>query len=112
MPSRNLYWCTVLFGIKRFFCYLAWCITERLHCGQHATAQSVVAQQAAMHLGLIFRHGFAGLHDSSVELIVRLTHQDCQLPELGQQSIVVIGQIRHLVTLMPEFCPQDGLLLL
>ena len=41
-----------------------------------------------------------------------LAHQDCQLPELGQQCVVVLGQVCHLVTSMLELCPQDGLLLL
>lgn len=42
---------------------------------------------------------------------MRFTHQHCQLCELGQQGVVVLGQSCQLVTPMLELCPQNAILL-
>lgn len=64
------------------------------------------------YLGVILCHSLARLGHSSVELVVRLAHQHCQLPELGQQGIVVPCEIINLVTPVLQLCPEYGTLLL
>ena len=49
---------------------------------------------------MILCNSFARLRHGSVELVVRLAHQHSQLSELGQQGIMVLGQIIHLITPM------------
>ena len=43
---------------------------------------------------------------------MRLAHEHCQLPELGQQGVVVSCQIINLVTPVLKLCPEYGTLLL
>lgn len=75
------------------------------------THMAMTDQETVLYLCVVFCHCLARLSHCSVQLVVSLTHKHSQLPELSQQSVVILGQLFDLIASVLQLCPEDGALL-
>ncbi len=68
-------------------------------------------QEMVLYLCVVFCHCLARLSHCSVQLVVSLAHKYSQLPELSQQSVVILGQLFNLIASVLQLCSEDGALL-
>lgn len=61
---------------------------------------------------MVLSNGLARLGHCSIQLVVRFTHQDRQLFESGQQSVVVLCELLHLIASMLQLCSKNSVLLM
>ena len=76
------------------------------------THMAMTDQETVLYLCVVFCHCLARLSHCSVQLVVSLTHEHSQLPELSQQSIVILSQLFNLTASVLQLCSEDGALLM